>query len=80
LQNKKARHKVEQFEKFIEITPSIPLIIVSLIVEISKYKKRATRLSHSSLPMMDRYIIANKKSPSKCQGFDHYCHGIPVAV
>nr|DAM96975.1 MAG TPA: hypothetical protein [Caudoviricetes sp.]DAU36437.1 MAG TPA: hypothetical protein [Caudoviricetes sp.] len=29
-------------------------------------KKRAMRLTHGSLPMMDRYIIPNKKSPSKC--------------
>lgn len=36
---KKARHKAEQFEKFIEMIPSIPLTIVSLIYGNHKHKK-----------------------------------------
>ena len=36
---KKPDIKPGQFEKFIETTPSIPMNMLSLIVDISKYKK-----------------------------------------
>ena len=45
--------------------PSIPKNMLSLIVENGKYKKRAMRLTHGSLPMMDIHYNT-KKAPAKC--------------